>query len=63
VAVLGILAGCSKYSGNAESLYLNSHNGPSIEVPPPLTSANIGHFYDLPQEYQSAIVDIEPPGE
>nr|WP_276559044.1 hypothetical protein [Fluoribacter dumoffii] len=55
------LSGCSRYASNGENLYLGSANGPSLEVPPPLTRANISNFYDLPQQNQDARVSIEPP--
>lgn len=56
-----VLTGCSRYSSNGENLYLQSRNGQKIEVPPPLTSSNISNFYDLPEQTQSAHVEIEPP--
>lgn len=54
------LVGCSKYASNGEQLYLQSKNGPGVVVPPPLTSSNISHFYDLPQQTQNAKVSIVP---
>ena len=57
-----VLSACSsRYASNGESLYLNSRNGAKLEVPPPLTSANISGFYDLPQQNQDARVSIAPP--
>lgn len=56
-----VLASCSKYSSNGEYLYLKSRNGPKVEVPPPLTSAYISGFYDLPAQTQDARVSIAPP--
>lgn len=56
-----VLAGCSRYASNGENLYLSSRNGPSLEVPSPLTRANISSFYDLPQQNQDARVSISPP--
>ncbi|HHF7367200.1 TPA: hypothetical protein ACPSKY_002326 [Legionella bozemanae] len=56
-----LLSGCSRYASNGEHLYLSSRNGPSLEVPPPLTRANISNFYDLPQQNQDAQVSIAPP--
>lgn len=57
-----ILAACSaRYSSNGENLYMKSRNGEKIEVPPPLTKANISNFYDLPPQNQSAQVSIVPP--
>ena len=55
------LFGCSRYATNGESLYLMSRNGPILEVPPPLSKANISNFYDLPQQNQNARVSIAPP--
>ncbi|WP_454780292.1 hypothetical protein [Legionella sp. WA2022007384] len=56
-----VLFGCSRYASNGEHLYLSSRNGPSLEVPPPLTRANISSFYDLPEQNQNARVSIAPP--
>lgn len=53
--------GCSRYASNGERLYLNSRNGSTLEVPPPLSRANISSFYDLPQQNQDAHVSIAPP--
>lgn len=58
-----VLTGCSRYSSNGESLYLQSRNGQKVEVPPPLTSSNLSSFYDLPEQTQNAKVSIEPPVE
>lgn len=62
---LSILAcGCSsRYASNGEHLYLNSRSGATLVVPPPLTEANISHFYDLPRQDQKAEVDIVPPSD
>lgn len=62
---LGFLAvsGCSNYASNAESVYLQSHNAAIVDAPAPLTSSNVGHFYDLPQQNQVAAVSIVPPVE
>lgn len=59
--VILVLSGCSRYATNGENLYLGSRNGPKLEVPPPLTRANISNFYDLPQQNQDARVSIAPP--
>ncbi|WP_420324033.1 hypothetical protein [Legionella oakridgensis] len=57
-----LLSSCaSYYSSNGEKKYLESRNGPNLVVPPPLTSANISHFYDLPPQNQDPRVRIEPP--
>ena len=55
------LSACSRYSSNGEDLYLRSHNGVYVNVPPPLTHANISNFYDLPQQNKNATVSIKPP--
>ncbi|WP_131781349.1 hypothetical protein [Legionella gresilensis] len=47
MSILGLVA-CSQYASTGEKIYLQSRNGATINVPPPLTAANIGHFYDLP---------------
>ena len=52
---------CSHYASNGEQLYLKSKNGPNLVVPPPLTQANITHFYDLPAQTEQAQIDITPP--
>ncbi len=61
LATLVLSACSSRYSSNGEDLYLQSRNGVQLDVPPPLTSANISHFYDLPPQNQSARVSIAPP--
>ena len=59
-----VLSACSsRYSSNGEHLYLNSRNGVKLEVPHPLTGANITNFYDLPAQDQDARVSIAPPVE
>ncbi|WP_419418912.1 hypothetical protein ACNVED_10190 [Legionella sp. D16C41] len=56
-----LLVSCSKYTTNAEKMYLHSRNGATINVPSPLTTANISHFYDLPSPGQNVDVDITSP--
>lgn len=56
-----LLAACSTYTSNGEKHYLQSRNGAKLVVPPPLTDANMSHFYDLPQQSQNAQVSIVPP--
>ncbi|KTD31012.1 hypothetical protein Lmor_3119 [Legionella moravica] len=63
LATLALSACNSRYSSNGENVYLHSHNGTKIVVPPPLTNANISNFYDLPSQNQDAQVSIAPPGE
>ena len=51
----------TKYASNGENLYLQSRNGVKLNVPPPLTSANISPFYDLPAQTENARVSVNPP--
>lgn len=62
-ALLCLSACSSRYSSNGENLYLQSKNGVPLDVPRPLTSANISHFYDLPPQTQDPHVSIAPPVE
>lgn len=58
----GLLTACSTMLvSNAEKQYLQNKNGPSVVVPPPLTGANMSHFYDLPPQTQDARISIRPP--
>ncbi len=62
--VLGavLLSSCAnRYASSGEHLYLASQNGTMIVVPAPLTSANIGHLYDLPQQTANPRISIKPP--
>lgn len=63
LASLMLTACADRYTSNGENLYLQSHNGPKLVVPPPLTSTNISNFYDLPVQNQDPRVSIAPPGE
>lgn len=66
IAVMMLAVGvsaCSQYASNADKQYLNSRNGAAIVVPPPLTSLQISHFYDLPKQDNHAPVSIAPPAE
>lgn len=57
-----LLTACSaQYTSNGEQHYVQSHNGVGIVVTPPLSTANISHFYDLPSQSQDAKVSIVPP--
>lgn len=57
-----LLTSCAThYTSSGEHRYLKSQNGRGINVPPPLTDANISHFYDLPQQHQNAVISIAPP--
>jgi len=40
---------------------MKSRNGPDLVVLPPMTKANLGYFYSLPQQNQNAQVNIDPP--
>lgn len=58
-----LLMACSaQYTSNGEQHYLRSKNGLNLVIPPPLTSANISHFYDLPPQNQNADIGVAPPG-
>ncbi len=48
------LSSCHKLYG-PES-YINSKNDTGLKIPSPLTSQNISHFYDLPQQTYPIIV-------
>lgn len=57
-----VLSACSSYyASNAETTYLKSRNGPELIVPPPMTTANMSYFYNLPVQTQQAKVSIKPP--
>lgn len=56
-----LLSGCSLFNSNNATLYLQSRNGPYLEVPPPLTRAEISTYYDLPSPDNNSVVSIEPP--
>ncbi|MCA0403959.1 MAG: hypothetical protein LCH30_09210 [Proteobacteria bacterium] len=56
-----LLASCSQYSTTGDKLYMQSRNGPDVNVPRPLTDSNISHFYDLPQQNKNPAISIEPP--
>lgn len=60
VCVILGLNGCSRYLTNGDQ-YLQSRNGEPLAVPSPLTSDNISHYYDLPQQTQDPRVSIAPP--
>ncbi|KTD57258.1 hypothetical protein [Legionella shakespearei] len=64
VLVALALSSCnSRYSSGGEHVYLQSRNGVDLDVPKPLTRANISNFYNLPPQNQDARVSIAPPGE
>lgn len=57
-----LVMGCqTQYASNNREQYLNSKNGKNLVIPPPLSSALISHFYDLPQPPGNPIVSIKPP--
>lgn len=62
IAATFLMSSCAThYTSSGEHRYLKSYNGRMLVVPPPLTEANISHFYDLPQQNQNAVVNITPP--
>jgi len=62
ILVVTALSSCNnRYASNGEKLYLSSRNGPALQIPPPLTSSNISHFYDLPPPKGDVLVYIAPP--
>ena len=63
IAVISLLVSActAQYTSNGEQKYMSSRNGVTLVVPPPLTSANISHFYDLPPQNQNAAVSTKPP--
>nr|WP_131777151.1 hypothetical protein [Legionella impletisoli] len=57
-----LISSCSSYyTSNGEEKYLQSHNGPELVIPPPLTGTNISGFYDLPPAPKNPRVSIQPP--
>lgn len=57
-----LLCACStRYASNGENQYMNSKNGPHLGIPKPLAADTISHFYDLPEQTQTATVNIAPP--
>lgn len=65
VMALGILMLCSctsHYASNGDKGYQDSHNGKRLQVPPPLSSVNLSHFYELPPPAKKATVaSVVPP--
>lgn len=61
VGLLSLIACSSRFDNSGEQRYLSSRNGQQLVVPPPLTTANIGYFYNLPAQTQDARVTIQPP--
>lgn len=60
VMCVPFLMSCTeRYSSSGENLYLRSKNGVKLEVPAPLTQANISDFYNLPSQNQDARINIE----
>lgn len=61
--LIGLLGGCtSQFATNGEKLYMYSKNGPGVNIPPPLTDANISPFYNLPtRDNRNLGVSIAPP--
>ena len=62
IMLSAILCSCaSQFGSSAENAYLNSRNGAYPVITAPLTSSNLSHFYDLPQEEAPVAVTITPP--
>ncbi|MCX7117194.1 MAG: hypothetical protein NTW94_04685 [Legionellales bacterium] len=63
IAVFSLLVSActAQYTTNGEQKYQTSRNGVQLVVPPPLTSENISHFYDLPPQNQDPAVSVRPP--
>lgn len=61
IAVCCLTSCAVKYASNDKAQYLLSKNGPQIEVPPPLTSANISNFYELPNPAEERKIGVTPP--
>ena len=62
VGLLGLLTSCvDQYDSNGEQQYMSSRNGRIVKVNPPLSSANISDFYDLPEQDNNAKVSTMPP--
>lgn len=62
VGLLGLLTSCADlYDSNGEQQYMSSRNGTVVKVNPPLSSANISDFYDLPEQDKDAKVSTMPP--
>lgn len=62
ISFVACLGGCSSsFDNSGEQRYLSSKNGVTLEVPAPLTTTNLGYFYNLPPQNQDARVSIKPP--
>jgi uncharacterized lipoprotein len=61
VVCLTLSACATQYASNDKQQYLESRNAPALNVPAPLTNANISGFYDLPAPDKAAKVSILPP--
>ena len=61
-SLVSCLAACSsRYDNSGEQRYLASKNGATLVVPSPLTTTNLGYFYNLPPQNQDARISIKPP--
>ena len=56
-----VLSACTNLSMQGERLYQHSVNGPNLVVNPPLSQAEISHFYDLPSVGSTGPVNTTPP--
>lgn len=62
IIILCSLTACnSKFASNGEKKYLSNRNGDLLVVPPPLTNANISHYYDLSEPKGNPEITIVPP--
>ncbi len=66
IALVGLSTSCSvfnktEFASSDKQQYLGSRNGAPLMVRPPLTSANISDFYNLPAQNQNARISITPP--
>jgi uncharacterized lipoprotein len=60
--IMPFLAACSaQYTSNGEQHYLQSHNGVDLVIPPPQSTNQVSHFYDLPPDPVNPRVSIVPP--
>ena len=61
VSFLSILSGCGSIQSNGETRYMNSQNGPGLNIPANYDKQMVGHFYDLPPKPDTYKVSIKPP--
>lgn len=61
MCTLSLMSCASYYASNRDKMYLKSKNGVALVVPPPLSTNNLGYFYNLPPQNQKGTVNIKPP--